>query len=51
MKNEIKKNRVEKNCIIKGYVLGVNTLDVRQAKGIGFAIPIEVVFEEFPDSL
>jgi serine protease Do len=35
----------------EGYVLGVNTLGVRQAKGIGFAIPIEVVFEEFSDSL
>ncbi len=34
----------------QGNVLGVNTLGVRQAKGIGFAIPIEVVFEAFSDS-
>jgi serine protease Do len=35
----------------EGYVLGVNTMGAREAKGIGFAIPIEVVFEAFSDSL
>jgi S1-C subfamily serine protease len=35
----------------EGYVLGVNTMGARQARGIGFAIPIEVVFEAFSDSL
>lgn len=35
----------------QGYVLGVNTLGTTQAEGIGFAIPIEVVFTEFSDGL
>jgi serine protease Do len=34
-----------------GNVLGVNTMVVTQAEGIGFAIPIEVVFEDFSGSL
>ena len=34
-----------------GNVLGVNTMVLTQAEGIGFAIPIEVVFEEFSGSL
>ncbi len=35
----------------QGNVLGVNTMVVTQAEGIGFAIPIEVVFADFSDSL
>ncbi len=35
----------------KGYVFGVNTMILRDTEGIGFAIPIEVVFEEFASSL
>ena len=31
----------------KGYVLGVNTMILQDTEGIGFAIPIEVVYEEF----
>lgn len=31
----------------QGYVLGVNTMVAAQAEGIGFAIPIEAVFEDF----
>jgi S1-C subfamily serine protease len=31
----------------KGYVFGVNTMILRDTEGIGFAIPIGVVFEEF----
>ena len=30
-----------------GYVLGVNTSILRDTEGIGFAIPIDTVFEEF----
>lgn len=32
-----------------GAVIGVNTMMVRGAQGIGFAIPIEEVLEEFPE--
>jgi serine protease Do len=32
-----------------GAVIGVNTLVLRGAQGIGFAIPIENVLEEFPE--
>ena len=32
-----------------GAVIGVNTLVLRGAEGIGFAIPIEDVLEEFPE--
>jgi serine protease Do len=32
-----------------GAVIGVNTLVLRGAQGIGFAIPIEDVLEEFPE--
>ena len=35
----------------QGNVLGVNTMVLTQAEGIGFAIPIEVVFEDFSTSL
>lgn len=35
----------------KGYVWGVNTLKRMNAEGIGFAIPITVVYEEFGSSL
>ncbi len=35
----------------EGYVLGVNTMGARDAKGIGFAIPIEAVFESFSEFL
>ncbi|HOO45263.1 MAG TPA: S1C family serine protease [Deltaproteobacteria bacterium] len=35
----------------RGNVLGVNTMVLTQAEGIGFAIPIDVVFEEFSGSL
>lgn len=31
----------------KGYVFGVNTMILKDTEGIGFAIPIGVVFEEF----
>ena len=31
----------------KGYVFGVNTMILQDTEGIGFAIPIEVVYEEF----
>jgi len=34
-----------------GYVRGVNTMVLRGADGIGFAIPIETVFEEFRSTL
>jgi serine protease Do len=35
----------------QGHVLGVNTMIMSQAEGIGFAIPIDKVFEEFSSSL
>lgn len=35
----------------KGYVYGVNTMILRDTEGIGFAIPIESVSEEFPSVL
>ncbi len=35
----------------KGYVFGVNTLIFRDTEGIGFAIPIETIFEDFGSSL
>jgi S1-C subfamily serine protease len=35
----------------QGNVLGVNTMVLTHAEGIGFAIPIDVVFEDFSDSL
>jgi S1-C subfamily serine protease/ribosomal protein L37E len=31
----------------KGYVFGVNTMILRDTEGIGFAIPIEAVYEDF----
>ncbi len=34
-----------------GYVRGVNTMILRDTEGIGFAIPIETVFEEFRSTL
>ena len=34
-----------------GYVRGVNTMILRDTEGIGFAIPIEEVFEEFSSAL
>ena len=34
-----------------GFVHGVNTMIVRDTEGIGFAIPIEKVFEEFSSTL
>lgn len=34
-----------------GYVHGVNTMILRDTEGIGFAIPIEKVFEEFSSAL
>ncbi|MEN6473731.1 MAG: trypsin-like peptidase domain-containing protein, partial [Syntrophaceae bacterium] len=34
----------------EGNVLGVNTMGILQAEGLGFAIPIDVVFEDFGDS-
>ena len=34
-----------------GYVWGVNTMILRGTEGLGFAIPITVVFEEFSSSL
>lgn len=35
----------------KGYVRGVNTMILRDTEGIGFAIPIEKVFEDFGASI
>lgn len=35
----------------QGYVHGVNTMILQDTEGIGFAIPIETVFEEFGSSL
>ncbi len=35
----------------RGYVWGVNTMILRNTEGIGFAIPIEKVFEDFGASL
>jgi serine protease Do len=35
----------------KGYVRGVNTMILLDTEGIGFAIPIETVFEEFQSAL
>ncbi|WP_163338647.1 trypsin-like peptidase domain-containing protein [Desulfopila sp. IMCC35008] len=35
----------------KGYVRGVNTMIFRDTEGIGFAIPIEKVFEDFGASI
>ncbi len=35
----------------EGHVLGVNTMGILQAEGLGFAIPIDVVYEDFGDSL
>jgi S1-C subfamily serine protease len=34
----------------EGHVLGVNTMGILRAEGLGFAIPIDVVFEDFGDS-
>jgi serine protease Do len=34
-----------------GYVRGVNTMILKNTEGIGFAIPIDVVFQEFSSSL
>ncbi len=34
-----------------GCVRGVNRMIIRDTEGIGFAIPIEIVFEEFSSSL
>jgi len=34
-----------------GYVYGVNTMIFRDTEGIGFAIPVEKVFEEFGSTL
>jgi serine protease Do len=34
-----------------GYVHGVNTMIIRDTEGIGFAIPIERVYEEFSSTL
>jgi S1-C subfamily serine protease len=34
-----------------GYARGVNTMILRDTQGIGFAIPIEKVFEEFSSTL
>jgi len=33
----------------EGKVVGVNTLVMRGVQGIGFAIPIEAIYEEFPE--
>jgi serine protease Do len=33
----------------QGRVIGINSLVMRGVQGIGFAIPIDVVFSEFPD--
>lgn len=35
----------------QGYVHGVNTMILQNTEGIGFAIPIETVYEEFGSSL
>lgn len=35
----------------KGFVRGVNTMIIKDTEGIGFAIPIEKVFEDFGASL
>ncbi len=35
----------------QGFVYGVNTMILRDTEGIGFAIPIEKVFEEFSSAL
>jgi serine protease Do len=35
----------------RGYVLGVNTMILQDTEGIGFAIPIEAVFDEFASAL
>ena len=35
----------------RGFVRGVNTMILRDTEGIGFAIPIEKVFEEFSSTL
>ncbi len=35
----------------RGYVYGVNTMILKDTEGIGFAIPIETVFEEFGTEL
>jgi serine protease Do len=35
----------------QGNVLGINTMILNNTQGIGFAIPIEVVFEDFSSSL
>lgn len=35
----------------KGYVRGVNTMILKNTEGIGFAIPIDKVFEEFSTTL
>ncbi len=35
----------------QGFVYGVNTMILRDTEGIGFAIPIEKVFEEFSSTL
>lgn len=35
----------------EGHVLGVNTMGILRAEGLGFAIPIDVVYEDFGDSL
>jgi serine protease Do len=32
-----------------GHVIGINSLVMRGVQGIGFAIPIDAVFQEFPD--
>ena len=31
----------------RGLVIGVNTIKLTQSEGLGFAIPIQTVFEEF----
>ena len=35
----------------RGYVHGVNTMIIKNTEGIGFAIPIATVFEEFGSSI
>ncbi len=35
----------------KGKVIGVNTMIILDTEGLGFAIPIEAVFEDFDDYL
>ena len=32
-----------------GRVIGVNTMVLRNTQGIGFALPIEAVFDSFPE--